>query len=453
MKLTTLTIVICLIFASCMKYLDKKPSNALSTPETIPDLQALLDNASNMNLSHTPSLPEASSDDYFLLESTYSGTASRNQDGYIWNLYDIEYTNDWSFAYTPIYIANLALESIENIDRTDHNRREWDNVKGSALFYRAYYFLCLAWEYAKGYDELSAENDLGIVLRLGADFNEKSIRSSVKDSYDQIIEDTKTAAMLLPELPQHVMRPSRAACYGLLARGYLSMHRYDSALKYSSLCLELNDNLMNFNASNEDVLGINLSVPFRKFNRETIFYTEMGTYITSISTSRAKMDTLLYESYHINDLRRKAFFAPNQGYHKFKGSYAQSSTRFFTGIATDEIFLSLAECLARTGKKESALQYLNQLLRTRWDDSEPFPEITAATDSEALEIILTERRKELLMRGLRWADIKRLNKENKGILLKRKINDKTYQLLPNANYYALKIPIDVIQRTNIDHYP
>jgi starch-binding outer membrane protein, SusD/RagB family len=53
------------------------------------------------------------------------------------------------------------------------------------------------------------------------------------------------------------------------------------------------------------------------------------------------------------------------------------------------------------------------------------------------------------MRGLRWIDIKRLNKEGAGIVLKRLIGDKTYTLQPNDPRYALPLPADIILNTGM----
>jgi hypothetical protein len=73
--------------------------------------------------------------------------------------------------------------------------------------------------------------------------------------------------------------------------------------------------------------------------------------------------------------------------------------------------------------------------------------------TEALNIILIERRKELLMRGLRWMDIKRLNKEDAGIVMKRTINGQTYTLLPNDLRYSFPIPEDVISLSGMQQNP
>ena len=130
-------------------------------------------------------------------------------------------------------------------------------------------------------------------------------------------------------------------------------------------------------------------------------------------------------------------------YQKFKGSYAQSTSVHFSGITTAEMYLVRAECYARKGNKDAALADLNTLLVRRWKAGSFIP-VTAATSQDAFNKIMIERRKELLMRSLRWVDLKRLNKEGANIVLKRVENGQTYTLLPNANYYALPIPKDII---------
>src|SRR5690606_9873922 len=132
------------------------------------------------------------------------------------------------------------------------------------LFFRAFYFSQAAWLYSKVYEESTADSEPGIVLRKSSDFNEKSVRSTIRQTYDQILNDAKNASILLPDYPQHVMRPSKGAAYGLLARVYLSMGKYDSAYKYADLCLQLNSELMDYNGD-VGVIDITANVPFQKF--------------------------------------------------------------------------------------------------------------------------------------------------------------------------------------------
>ena len=58
---------------------------------------------------------------------------------------------------------------------------------------------------------------------------------------------------------------------------------------------------------------------------------------------------------------------------------------------------------------------------------------------------LIERRKELLYRGLRWTDLRRLNKETgRQTLLQRTIAGQSYSLPASDPRYTLLIPDNVI---------
>lgn len=431
----------------CKKYLDVKSDNSLVIPSTLNDLQALLDDASNMNYN-TPGFGGASADEYFTDQDTYNSYTVFNQHVYTWTNYKYKYPNDWGFAYSAIYNANLCLERVPLINPSPNEILQWSNVKGSALFYRAYYFAELSWLFAKSYDAATAETDLGIVLRLGSDFNVPSVRSSIKVSYEKIIADIKEAAMYLPNNPQQSTRPSKCAAYGLLARTYLSMRQYDSAGRYADLALQIKSTLMDYN--NPAEADGSAYYPFKRINGETVFYTTMN-YFLAIShplIGNAKVDTVLYGSYDNNDLRKTIFFSAAGNYNQFKGNYA-ADFALFSGIATDELLLTRAEYFARINNKDAALNDINLLLSKRYTTGTFIP-VTAPTALALLPIILTERKKELLFRGsLRWVDIKRLNKENANISLKRFIDNQFFSLPPNDNRYALQIPADVIENSGI----
>ncbi|KAA9040828.1 RagB/SusD family nutrient uptake outer membrane protein [Ginsengibacter hankyongi] len=253
-----------------------------------------------MNEFATPSFGEASCDNYFEPIDIYSSGDDGSKATYTWQPHDYIAPNDWSSAYLPVYNSNYCLETLDNIPMSASNEATWKNVKGSALFFRAYYFGQLAWVYAKAYDKSTASTDLGIALRLTSDFNVTSTRATVEETYKKIVADTKESVMYLPELPVHSYRPSKAAAYGLLARTYLSMRQYDSAFKYADLCLALQNSLLNYNDGSINATSF---VPFQRFNKEIIFYTSMnGLNITPLY-SRA--DTTLYDSYSDSDRRKQ----------------------------------------------------------------------------------------------------------------------------------------------------
>jgi len=61
----------------------------------------------------------------------------------------------------------------------------------------------------------------------------------------------------------------------------------------------------------------------------------------------------------------------------------------------------------------------------------------ATTENEALKMILSERRKELVFRGTRWMDLRRLNREPEhASVVRRQLDGKEYLLLPGDLRYT-----------------
>lgn len=433
-------LVLGLTMLSCNQFLDVQSDSRLVVPNSLTDLQKILDNNTAMNYQKG-SKAEEMTDDYYLSIANVNKLGSQDKLAYFWQPYETLNSSDWSKPYSVVYNANLVLERLAKVERTVANEVAWDKVKGMALFYRANQYLALLWTYAKAYDQATSQQDLGIVLRNTSDFNVKSTRSTLEASYRKVIDDLKQASDLIPDQSAHVLQPNVKAVYGVLARTYLSMAKYDSAYYYADLVLGDNPILLDFNQLGDVNISANFPIP--AFNKETIFYEEMksGGFV---STANANISNELLDLYDVNDLRKTAFFKSSMGgVMSFKGNYTGTSF-WFCGIANNEMLLIRAECLARQTKLVAAQSDLNDLLGKRYVTGTFVPYVFANKE-EALKTILQERRKELLFRGLRFSDIKRLNVEGSGIVLKRTIAGVDYQLEPNDKRYAHRIPDDVIR--------
>jgi len=224
------------------------------------------------------------------------------------------------------------------------------------------------------------------------------------------------------------------------------MQAYDKAGLYADSCLQLRNILTDFNNLNPTA-----NYPIAKFSTEVIEDSQLITE-APINNTRARIDTSLYGSYAPNDLRKSIFFrASTNSSHVFKGSY-EGAVTLFAGIATDEMYLIRAECFARAGNTTAAMADLNTLLLKRFLAGSFIP-YSASGSNDALTQILAERRKELLMRGLRWLDLKRLNREGANITVTRNVNGQSFMLTPNDLRYALPIPDDIIQLTGMQQNP
>jgi len=182
------------------------------------------------------------------------------------------------------------------------------------------------------------------------------------------------------------------------------------------------------------------------FSRSSLKNPEVILAMASLSSGPATIrrsftDSNLYASYQPNDLRKALFFKNGKF---FFGRYDEDGYTF-SGMATDELYLTRAECYARMGNVTDAMTDLNNLLVKRWAAG-TFTPLSAVDAGDALRQVLEERRKELLYRGLRWTDLRRLNKdENTAITLTRTVNGEIYTLPPNDARYIYPIPDKVIK--------
>ncbi len=436
--------------SACKKgYLDIKPDQNLLIPVKLDDFQKILDNITIMN--NGVGLPSLASDDYLITSAnlnTFTTPAERN--AYFWadDIYEGLQAPDWNRPYQQVFYANVVLDGLDKITVTTANKAQWNQIKGSALFYRAFAFYQLADEFALPYEAGNAQVLPGIPLKLSSDVNERPKRGTLSEVYARIHRDLNEAVNLLPLKSAWLNQPGKLAVWALLARIQLSLGNYQEALANANNCIKESPTLLDYNSlsrtSIRPIAARNVEVLYNNF---MLVYSFTSSTISSISPE-------LVGTYHNNDLRKYIFLRDRgNGIVTFKGNYSGSAT-VFSGLATDEMYLIRAECYARDGRIAEAMDDLNDLMMKRWDNKVTYPRITASDSGEALSKILTERRKELITRGTRWADLKRLNLDARFRLdIKRELNGKEYILKPNSNKYAFPIPQNEIDRSGIDQNP
>lgn len=462
--------ILLLVFSSCKKFLDESPDRSLVIPSTLEDLQAMLSN--NTLVNSDPLAPgEFSSDNMYLTQPEYDGnnTTEFLRRMYIWgeNIFPPS-SNNWSTLYDRIYICNTALKALNDIARTEANKVTWDYIKGQALLIRGKSFFEGVIIWCLAYDPATAATDLGLPLRLDPDFNLPSVRSSLEQTYTQILSDLNESVPLLGQVvPTAMVRSSRAAAYGYLSRVYLTMRDYANASKYADLCLtNTSASLLNYdleipvlsqppyNATNVATGSTNLATFTKVYVKEVVMHS-YSVGVGAMLAQRGRVDSNLYASYATNDTRKQYFFRNNgtmPATFGFKGNYSTVNGQLFSNITVGEMYLVRAECSARAGLKDSAINDLEKLLKCRMMTNS-YVRPNPATALDAFNLILVERRKELLYRGLRWMDIKRLNKEGANISVKKFINNTLFTLPPNDPRFALQLPVDVIALSGMEQNP
>lgn len=432
-----LTFLFTVILQGCKKeWLEIRSSKGLVIPSTLSDAEAILNRTTIMNEGRTSPLGDIAAGDFIVPSSYWRSLVPWQANAYLWKeelFVDNIGLENWGNFYQQIYYANLVLEILNKIDKID-DQKKYNNVKGRALFFRSWAYYQLAQIYCLPYSEQNIGKP-GLPLRDGTDLDVKLIRSTIGQTYLQMKNDVSESIQLLDETSINMYQPNRRAALMLLSRVNLIMADYKSALHNSDEAIKLNGELLNYNN-----LDLTKAYPFPDGNVEVVFYTSIS-YAQVMSAVRIDISPELLKEYSDNDLRKKGFFVLKNGLTNFKGSYT-GPNGYFGGLATDELYLIRSECYLRSGDLDKSRADLNFLLSKRYKDFQPIADLSS---DELLSRILLERRKELLLRGVAWTDLKRLNlHKNTERTVTKIVEGETYSLEPNSLRYAMPFPQVVV---------
>src|SRR5690606_7754633 len=198
-----------------------------------------------------------------------------------------------------------------------------------------------------------------------------------------------------------------------------------------------------------NVLDEGLSFPIPEYHEEVIF-SSFFQIDQILNHTRMLVSPELFALYDEDDRRREVLFSvAEDGTVTFKGRFAVGGYALFSGVATNEMLLYRAECYARYANYQQARADLGKLLAKRFRPGY----VLDVDDDRLLAAILEERRKDLLFRGIRWMDIKRLNREGADIVQHRELEGQRVSLSPNDLRYARPIPEFVIDISGMQQNP
>ncbi|WP_339877932.1 RagB/SusD family nutrient uptake outer membrane protein [uncultured Algoriphagus sp.] len=418
----------------CEGFLDERPDKSILIPTTVEDIRALLDNDSDLNV--VPGFGLLSSDDLWITDDGWTALSTpAEQNAYIWekDIWAGAESADWSRMYHQIFIANVALDQLGLLPQS----QEVDYLMGEALFHRAHAHFMLAQVFSPVYHAENAASTFGIPLRLNSEILERSPRVELNVFYKAILQDLEVAYSVLPETQSLKTRPSRLSAKALEARVHLVMGDYKSAGNAANLVMENSAySLMDYNSQDSTA-----RYPFAKYNSEVVFHSVILSYsFSGVGNVNVWIHPDIYESYGMWDLRRVLYGQgrSNAGF-SFKGQYTGNFGRF-GGIALDELYFIKMECLARTGQSAAALDLLNDFLETRFVTGKFIP-FNINGIQELLEVILEEKRKSLVYRGVNWIDLRRLNQEEefKRVIAREWMGEEV-KLNYGSKKYVLPIP-------------
>lgn len=416
------------IAVSCHGFLDEKPVKSILVPSTVEDVRAILDNYTTLNANSLSLFILA--DDWVTSTANWEALNPWEQNAYLWEkeiFQPQERSVDYGRLHRKIFFANNCLDILEKLKDPSSSAAQ---LKGEALFIRSLAMMHLAHLFLPHPAGSDAES-VKIPLRFAAEVTGPSQLLGIEAVLNRIEQDLLEAKDLLPVRAAFPNRPDRRTALALLSNLYLYWGKYDQAYNSAMEVLVDDSSLIDYRKLNPD-----LAYPFSLFNEETLYYGVTSSF--SVTASAATwINPDLIECYSENDLRKPLFFIKdNDGRFRYKGSYL-GSFNLFSGISLSEVILNAAEAAFRTGRDNEGQSILMQLIENRYEDVQAW---TEENESPDLNTVLKERRKELVFRGTRWADMKRLAAIGELELpLIRKIKDTDYSLERMDQFY-LRLP-------------
>lgn len=348
----------------------------------------------------------------------------------------------WRSHYRSISLFNTVLVGIDNATGPATQRA---SLKAEALLGRAFEYFYLLNLYGKPYDSATAATDIAIPFVTSDDVTEPTPSpSTVQALYNHVIADITTA---IPNLPAdnatNRYRGSRAAGYSVLARVYFYMRNYTEAARNAQLAIEAGGReLIDYNsmptAAGIGVLGL----------RRDALYARVAAFF-----STQELPALPFlRTFDRTDLRLKFFYSPANNNFTTRGqvrynpggvSFGSSYANWGTSIA--EMRLIIAEAAARNNNVTVALQQLD-IIRKRRFPSAAYQPYQLSDPQEVLQKVLDERSFELPFNGLRWFDMRRLDKEERMPAVTR-LNaggSVIATLAPKSPLYTLRIPVQTM---------
>lgn len=439
------------VITSCMKeFLDIKRNKSQVIPKTLEDYYSLLENQLITGFSvHQLSL--LGSDEYYINSQQWKSLVSPVfKNGYIWadEIFEGESSQDWNRGYEKILYANFILEGVQDIVESPANREFRNEIVGIAQFIRGYTLFNLAQIFCEQYDPQSANLALGLPLRVTSNINNHYPRATLQETYEQILSDLETASLLLPDKMSLYTRPYRGSALAMLANVYLQMGNFEQSLERANEAMNFAPKIVNYGEEVDTTLTYTFPL-YGKGISEIMYFDQVGAPSPLLFTN-INVDSVLYRGFGDNDIRKHAFFGINSGRIIFKGSYSGTPVGFFTGLTTPEVLLVSAECKARLGDSNGAIKDIRLLIENRYDiDDQPVIG-SSITQKELIELVLSERWKELAFRGRRWSDLKRFQKDPAlAKSIKRTLDGQDYVLEEQSAKWVWPIPPDVISLSGI----
>lgn len=445
-------VVVAALMVGATSCLDKMPESAIPVDEamqsfddaeqTVTGIYSMMKSGSLWSGLITL-LPDIQTDLVYAVDG-YSNTYGQH---WLWNIRSTnsEVESVYAALYGIISNCNFYLEKIDGIiakQTLDEKITILEQYTGEVYAIRALCYSELLKFYCKAYDPATAENELGVVIRKYYSTPERSVRASLKDSYEFVLSDLKKAEEILDPDYDGYNSPymTNAVAHALHARVALYMQDWESAIEHATEVIKRDthyilvpanvewsggmsyfDRMWNYDFSYETLWQVGFTTTsyggalgqvFLNFNNDFTYY--YPDYVPA---------QWVLDLYVSGDLRYNAYFATlSTGYDhglqwpllvKYYGNQDYIANYIYhvttpKPFRLAEQYLIRAEALCRKQNPDfsGASKDLSTLRENRFASGGS----VSLSEENFIEEIANERIRELYMEGHRLQDLKRWGK-------------------------------------------
>jgi len=427
---TTLLLSVVLLATSCKKYLEEVPNNALPTESSITDASTAraaiigtYDRLQGYYASSYPTLGTITTDNV-IFNGTLSEYLQLDQNAIPTD--NVITVSAYQGIYRTINSANSVIAYVPHLNDPQLTATERNKILGEAYFIRALSYFDLGRGWGGVQLQLQPTSDLSVLKGIK--------RSTLDQTYDQVLADLIQAEQLLPEDATTRNRAQKSAARALRARLHLYRKQWADAENFAT-----------------QVIGntkYSLVKPFRTFFTTPFQTAESVLELAYSVNDRNSYWNLWYPSSSggqftlkpsdalVAKLNNPAIGGTRNSLIAGSGSTVYGVLYNTTATSTDpsyliriaELYLIRAEARAQQNKLADALTDLNAV-RARADVSAS----TASTQASIIQAIEDENAVEFPFEAHRWFDLVRT--ERTGSVLG----------IGNRNFWLFPIPYSDVQ--------
>jgi len=434
-----LVLAISLGASSCKKYLDEKPNNQIATQDAIIDagtaraaIIGAYDRVQNYYASNYPTLGVMPADNV-IFNGTLNEYLQLDQNAVpVDNVITVAaYQN----IYKAVNSANSVIAAVPAVNDPLFTSDEKNKILGEAYFIRALAYFDLGRGWGGVQLQLTPTTDLNALKGVK--------RSTLDQTYDQVLADLTKAEQLLPEDASTRNRAQKSVARALRARLHLYRQQWSDAENYAkqvigntkyALVKPYNTFFTAPFLSTESVFELSFSTNDKNSYWNFWYPSSAGGQYT-LKPSDALVAKL--NNPNIGGTRKTLIAGTGTGVYGVLYNTTSSSIDPSYVIRIAELYLIRAEARAQQNNLSGALADLN-IIRARAG----VPASTAATQADVLQAIEDENSVEFPFEAHRWFDLVRTARA--GVVLG----------LTNKNYWLFPIPYsDILSDPDVTQNP